>query len=293
MDRRNALKVSILGLATLTTLPLTSLAKSSPAKLSKMAALEHQFGGTLGVAVYDMETGKRSGYRADNRFLMCSTFKPLAVAAVLRRVDEGKESLDRRVVYRRESLLSYAPVTSLHATGEGMTVGELCQAAITVSDNTAGNLLLTSLGGPSGFNAFMRDIGDKVTRLDRVEPALNTVSPDGPLDTTSPNAMIQSVEKMLFGDVLAERPRKRLTDWLCDTTNGLSTIRAGLPKAWRAGDKPGRGSDGSTNDVAVVWPSGRKPLLIAAYYFNPSMEVKDRDNVLADVGRVIGHDFAV
>ncbi|MFC4529090.1 class A beta-lactamase [Dyella halodurans] len=292
MHRRNVLKGTALGLAALASLPLTSLAKTSPVKPSKIAALEHQFGGTLGVAVYDMETGGRSGYRADDRFLMCSTFKPLAVAAVLRRVDEGKEALDRRVIYGRESLLAHAPVTSLHATGEGMTVAELCQAAITVSDNTAGNLLLTSLGGPSGLNAFLRDIGDIVTRLDRVEPVLNTVSPDGPLDTTSPNAMLHDVEKTLFGEVLTRQSRELLTDWLCNTTNGLSMIRAGLPKAWRGGDKPGRGGDGSTNDVAVVWPTGRRPLLIAAYYFNPAMEVNDRDQVLADVGRVIGRDFA-
>jgi beta-lactamase class A len=293
MHRRNVLKGTALGLAALASLPLTSFAKSGPAKPSKIADLERQFGGTLGVAVYDMETGVRSGYRPDDRFLMCSTFKPLAVAAVLRRVDEGKETLDRRVKYGRESLLSYAPVTSLHATGEGMTVGELCEAAITVSDNTAGNLLLTSLGGPNGLNAFLRDIGDKVTRLDRAEPVLNTVSPDGPLDTTSPSAMIHDVEKMLFGDVLTKQSRELLADWLCNTKIGLKTIRAGLPKAWRAGDKPGRGGDGSTNDVAVVWPPGRKPLLIAAYYFNPAMEVNDRDKVLAEVGRVVGRDFAV
>jgi beta-lactamase class A len=292
VNRRNALKGSILGLAALATLPLTSLAKASPSKPSKIADLENQFGGTLGVAVCDMETGHRAGYQADNRFLMCSTFKLPAVAAVLRRVDEGKEKLDRRVIYGRESVLSYAPVTSLHADGEGMTVRELCQAAITVSDNTAGNLLLTSLGGPSGFNAFMREIGDKVTRLDRIEPALNTPSPDGLQDTTSPNAMLQGVEKTLFGDVLTSPSRKLLIDWLCTTKTGMNTIRAGFPEAWQAGDKTGRGSSGTTNDVAIIWPAGRKPLLIAAYYVNPDMNVNDRDKILAEVGRAVYRDVA-
>lgn len=249
-------------------------------------ALEHQRGGRLGVAILDTGNGQRITYRADERFLMCSTFKLLAASAVLARVDQGAEKLDRRVVFGKDVLLSYAPVTSLHAGGTGMTIAELCEAAITVSDNTAANLLLSSLGGPSAITAFVRRMGDDVTRLDRTEPELNVSSPGDIRDTTTPNAMLADLQGLLLGDVLSRPSREQLTTWLRATSTGKDTLRAGLPAGWTAGDKTGSGSHGERNDVAIVWPPNRKPLLIAAYYVNPDTDDAGRNRVLAEVGRI-------
>ena len=203
---------------------LSARAEPSPA----IAAIEGSIGGRVGVAAFDTGSGKRIEHRANERFSMCSTFKLLASAAVLHRVDRGKEQLDRRVRYSQSELLAYAPICEQHVQA-GMTVGELCAAAVEYSDNTAANLLLASLGGPTGFTHFARSLGDNVTRLDRNEPALNTAIPGDPRDTTSPSAMLADMRAVLLGTMLTPPSRKTLQDWLIANTTGAAKIRAGVP----------------------------------------------------------------
>ena len=204
--------------------------------LARLGEVEEKSGGRLGCAVLDTASGHRFAYRGTDRFPMCSTFKLLAVALVLRRVDRGEEQLERRIVYSREDVLSYAPVTSLHVQ-DGMTVEELCAAAITLSDNTAANLLLKSFGGPAGLNDFLRGIGDSITRLDRTEPTLNEAAPGDDRDTTTPSMMLEDMRRLLLGDVLKPDARGRLTHWLVDCKTGDTRLRGGLPPEWKAGDK--------------------------------------------------------
>ena len=286
MDRRSLLKGALLGATAAALQPRLSLAAHLPGKDDRLAALERQHGGRLGVAMLDTGNGDRIAHRADERFLMCSTFKWLAAAAVLARTDHATEKLDRRVVFGKDALLSYAPITSQHVGGQGMTVAELCEAAITLSDNTAANLLLTRLGGPTALTAFLRRLGDKVTRLDRMEPELNVSSPGDERDTTTPSAMLQDLQRLLLGDALSDMSREQLTAWLRKTVTGKDTLRAGLPVDWTIGDKTGSGAHGERNDVAIVWPPNRKPLLIAAYYVNPNTDDARRNHVLAEVGRI-------
>ena len=292
MDRRTLLKGTLLGAVALIR-PRLSLAANQASFENQLASLEHQHGGRLGVAIQDIEGGRRVSYRADERFLMCSTFKLIAVSAVLARIDGGAESLDRRITFGEEAVLSYAPITSHRVGGQGMTVAELCQAAITVSDNTAANLLLNSLGGPAAVTAFARRMGDRVTRLDRIEPELNVSSPGDLRDTTSPDAMVDNLRSILQGDVLSDASRAQMAAWLCASSTGKDTVRAGVPTDWRVGDKTGRGGHGETNDVAAIWPPQRKPLLVAAYYVNPDTDGAGQNRVLAEVGRIAAATIAV
>ena len=170
----------------------------------RLAEIEAREGGRLGVFVRDTGTGATIEHRADEPFPMCSTFKLLTAAAALKRVDEGAERLDRKIAYGPSDLLEYAPITKAHVAEGGMTVGDLCAAAIDWSDNTAGNLVLQSIGGPAGFTQFARSLGDEVTRLDRNEPTLNEATPGDPRDTTSSRAMAASMQKVLVGNVLSE-----------------------------------------------------------------------------------------
>lgn len=257
----------------------------SPDANSRLRALESLHGGRLGVSILDTGTGKRIGHRADERFPMCSTFKFLAAAHVLARVDRGEERLDRRIVYAKGDLVAYSPVTEKHVA-TGMTLAELCHATITLSDNTAGNLLLASFGGPAGLTAFARSLGDSVTRLDRWETELNEAIPGDPRDTTSPAAMLDDMRSLLLGDALSPASRKQLTDWLIATTTGDKRIRGSLPKEWRAGDKTGTSSNGVTNDIAIVWPPDRAPLLVTAYYAEYPQPQEARNAVIAEVGRI-------
>lgn len=252
----------------------------------RLAALERRHGGRLGVAMLDTGSGRRVIHRGDERFLLCSTFKALLVAAVLARVDRGEERLDRRVVFGPGAVLSYAPVTSRHAGGPGMRVDALCEAAITVSDNTAANLLLASLGGPAAVTRFVRGLGDPVTRLDRIEPALNLGSPGDRRDTTTPNAMLDTLRTLLLGNALEQSSRQRLAGWMRACSTGAAQLRAGIPAGWVVGDKTGSGRHGETNDVAVVWPPHRKPLLVTAYYADSPADLDTRKAVLAEVGNI-------
>nr|6TY6_A Chain A, Beta lactamase (GNCA4-2) [synthetic construct]6TY6_B Chain B, Beta lactamase (GNCA4-2) [synthetic construct]6TY6_C Chain C, Beta lactamase (GNCA4-2) [synthetic construct] len=252
----------------------------------QLAELEKRSGGRLGVAVLDTATGRRFGYRGDERFPMCSTFKALLAAAVLARVDQGKENLDRRITYGKEDLVDYSPVTEKHV-GDGMTVAELCEAAITYSDNTAANLLLEALGGPAALTAFLRSIGDNVTRLDRWEPELNTAAPGDPRDTTTPAAMAATLRTLLLGDVLSPASRQQLVDWLIANKTGDKRLRAGLPADDRVGDKTGTGEHGTTNDIAVVWPPNRAPIFLAVYLTESQVDADARDAVIAEVARLV------
>jgi beta-lactamase class A len=222
---------------------------------------------------------------------MCSTFKASAVAFVLQRCDRRAERLDRRIVFSERDILSYAPVTKLHVGGDGMPVADLCAAAITVSDNTAANLLLASFGGPAALTNFWRAIGDTVTRLDRTEPELNEGTPGDPRDTTSPAAMLENLRKFVLGDVLAPASREMFSKWLVANTTGNTRLRAGFPRNWVIGDKTGSGAHETSNDIAVIWPSSRKPFVVAAYLTQGPGSDDARNAILADVGRAVADEI--
>jgi beta-lactamase class A len=252
-----------------------------------LASIEKGVDGRLGVAVHDLETGLRAGHRANERFPMCSTFKLMLAAGILARVDRRDEALERRIVYGRDRLDEYAPVTRRHVGGNGMTVAELCDATVTMSDNTAANLLLDTIGGPGGFTAFMRQLGDTVTRLDRNEPSLNTAIPGDLRDTTTPTAMLGSMRKVLLGEALSPASRARLLAWSVGNRTGDARLRAGVPNDWRVADKTGTGERGTTNDIGMLWPQDRAPILVTVYLTETRAANHAREAAIAEVARTI------
>lgn len=270
---------------------LPALASESPSKAAlaavatEFARLEHEAGGRLGVDVYDTGNRTQFGYRADERFPMCSTFKLILAGAVLAQSMKVDGLLARRIAYSRHDLAGYSPVTEKHVGG-GMTVAQLCDATIRYSDNTAANLLLDLLGGPAAVTAFAKSIGDDVFRLDRRETELNTAIPGDVRDTSAPAAMGRSLRTLVLGDVLSHAQREQLEQWLRGNTTGEHRIRAGLPPGWTAADKTGSGSHGTTNDVALAWPPGRAPISIAVYYTQDDARAKWKDDVIASATRI-------
>lgn len=240
----------------------TTTAPPPPDVTARLAALEARFGGRLGVAALDTGDGRWVGHRADERFLLCSTVKVPVVAAVLRRSRADPGLLDRRLHWTRADLLSYAPATSA-APATGLTVAQLCEAALTVSDNTAANLLSAQVGGPPGVTALLRDVGDTVSRADRTEPTLNDVA--GDLDTTTPTAFARTLRALTLGDALPGPLRDRLVGAMAASTTGAAQIRAGVPAGWAVADKTGSGSAGESNDVALVRPPERAPLVVTVF----------------------------
>jgi beta-lactamase class A len=268
-------------------LAATSTPTAQPEFANRMAAIKARLSGRIGVGALDTGSGKRLVYRSEERFPMCSTFKFLAAAAVLKRVDEKQENLDRFISYGAKDILEYAPVTKAHLNDGGMTLGALCAAAIEQSDNTAGNLLLDAIGGPVGLTNFARAIGDKVTRLDRKEPELNTAGPGDERDTTTPAAMLADMFQLVLGNTLSPSSRHQLEQWLQANETGASMIRAGVPTSWIIGDKTGRGANGATNDIAIMRPPGRAPILLAIYSAGSTATANDRAAVLAEAAKIV------
>jgi beta-lactamase class A len=217
---------------------------------------------------------------------MCSTFKMLLAAAVLERVDAGKESLARRIPIPATGLLPHSPATQEHAGGS-MPILDLCAAIVTLSDNTAANLLLASIDGPAGITRFARSLGDTVTRLDRIEMALNEALPGDPRDTTAPAAMVANMQKLVLGNKLSAASGERLTAWLIANKTGDERLRAGLTGGWRVGDKTGSNGENTTNDIAIIWPPRQAPVLVAAYLTACAGPEAKRNAVLARVGRLV------
>ncbi|MBI1209982.1 MAG: class A beta-lactamase [Alphaproteobacteria bacterium] len=249
----------------------------------KISDIERRNGGRLGVSILDLQTQARFGHRENERFAMCSTFKFLAASCVLSRVDRGLEHLDRRIKYEAKDLVSYSPATKDHVA-DGLTMAEVCEAAVTLSDNTAGNLMLASFGGPSGWTAFVRSLGDDVSRLDRIEPYLNDWTPGDERDTTTPAAMADNLRKVVLGDVLSKASRDRITAWLVACKTGQQRLRAGFPSKWKVGDKTGSSRSGIANDIAVAWPPDRAPLIVACYFSGATIADGQRNAAIAEVG---------
>ena len=255
-------------------------------ELDQIRALEQRHGGRLGIAILDTGSQRLVEYRGGERFPLCSTAKLHAAAFVLARVDQRWEQLDRRVFYPKDYLVAYSPKSGEFAGDVGMTMGEVCEAALTLSDNTAGNLMLDSFGGPGALTEYLRSIGDAHTRLDRRETALNEGTPGDPRDTTTPLATLEVLRRAVLGDALSPASRGQLATWLMASTTGNERLRAGVPRDWRVGDKTGSGDYNITNDIAVIWPERRAPIVVAAYYTQAQASPKERNEVLAAVGRL-------
>lgn len=268
--------------------PTTSRTTSSPAPdlTSRFTEIERRYQGRLGVYVPASGATPAIAYRAEERFALCSTFKAPLVAAVLHQYPLSY--LDQRVTFSKADISSPSPVAEQHID-TGMTVGEMCDAAIRYSDNTAANLLLNRIGGPAGFTAYLRSLGDSTSRLDHAEPELNRDPPGDERDTTTPHAIAVTMQQLVLGDALPQDKRAMLTDWMARNTTGEKRIRAAFPADWKVSDKTGSGDYGRANDVAVVWSPAGTPHVIAIYtdIAGGGYDAQPSEAFVADAARVV------
>jgi beta-lactamase class A len=251
-----------------------------------VAAVEQASGGRLGLAVIDTGSGERFGWRAGERFPMCSTFKFALAATMLGRVEHKSETLDRRIPVVAGDIVSNSPFCEKRVGGSA-TVRELCHATITLSDNSAANLLLRTIGGPAGFTRRLRAFGDPVTRLDRWETDMGEAAPGDLRDTTTPQAMAGLAQRLVLGRALAPASRAQLTAWMKDTRTGATSLRAGLPRDWTLAWKTGAGGHGTDNLVGIAWPPRRAPLVVASYLTGSNLALEQSRPLHAQVGRAI------
>ncbi|OMI39350.1 class A beta-lactamase [Streptomyces sparsogenes] len=247
--------------------------------------LEREFGARLGVYAIDTGTGREVAYNDGERFAYNSTFKALACGVLLDKVSLG--GMDKKITYDRSVLLPNSPVTEKHVD-TGMTLAELCDATIRYSDNAAANLILKELGGPKALDAALEEMGDDVTRMDRPEPYLSRWVPGETRDTTTPRAFAKDLRAFVLGDALGKAERARLTTWLRTNKTGDTVIRAGVPKGWVVGDKTGTGSYyGARNDIAVVWPPHKAPIVMAILSHRTAKDAEPDDRLIAKAASVV------
>ncbi|WP_229373144.1 class A beta-lactamase [Umezawaea beigongshangensis] len=276
-----------------TTAPVSSsTATSAPVPAGNSAAdpaadfaeLERTFDARLGVYAIDTATGREVAHRDGERFAYASTHKALSAAAVLRR--NTLPEMEEVVRYTAADLVDYSPVTEKHVE-TGMTLREVADAAIRFSDNTAANLLFRELGGPAALGEALREIGDTTTHVDRLEPELNEALPGDVRDTSTPRALATSLRAVAVDDALPAEKREVLVDLMRRNTTGDKTIRAGVPDGWVVGDKTGSASYGTRNDIAVVWPPDRAPIVLAVLSSRATADAARDDVLLARATEVV------
>ncbi|MET7707462.1 class A beta-lactamase [Micromonospora sp. NPDC005413] len=255
-----------------------------PAAPQEFQRLEETFEARLGIYAVDTGTGRRVEYRADDRFAYASTWKALAAAEVLDETTDAE--LDRVVRYPAQDLVTHSPITGKHVA-EGMSLRALADAAVRYSDNTAGNLLLKHLGGPQGFEKELREVGDTVTDAARYETALNEAKPGDRRDTSTARALADDLRAYTVGDALEPADRDLLCGWLRGNTTGGALIRAGVPAGWVVGDKTGTGGYGTRNDIAVIWPPDRAPIVLAVLSSRGEKDASHDDALIAQAARVV------
>lgn len=240
----------------------------------------------IGAAIFDVDQQKLWHYNGDARFPLMSTFKVLACAKLLVDVEKGIQRFNTSTMITKSDLIYWSPITK-HMIGEKMSLKQACSATMTMSDNTAANIVLTGINGPKALTQFLRDIGDNVTRLDRIEPQLNQALKDDKRDTTSPSAMVKTLHTLLFGNVLTAPSKAQLTQWMIDNKVTGSLLRSVLPKPWSIADRSGAGGFGSRAIAAIVWSEKQTPLIIAIYLTQTEATKAERDKAIATIGETI------
>lgn len=287
MINRRTLLAAASGLAVWPT-----LADEAPPMLT---AYERETDGRIGLYAENLSTGARMAWRAEERFVMCSTFKASLAAFVLARIDRGQDQLENMIGFGPEDLLDYAPAArqnlAKNPANAAMSVADMCEAAVELSDNTCANLLLARVGGPAALTTFWRSMGDAVTRLDHNEPELNRSAPGDPNDTTTPAAMAGNLRRLLLGEILSQRSREYLTGWMLNCKTGNNRLRPGLPGNWRVADKTGNNGKDAAGDIAVTWPSSGGPTLVCAYTQGGSPTAPQLEAIFAEIGRMVGRQL--
>ncbi|WP_026700744.1 class A beta-lactamase [Salibacterium aidingense] len=255
-----------------------------PPMTDDFAELEDEFDAKLGVFALDTGTNETVTYRPDERFAYASTFKVLAVGALLQQ--KSIADLNQRITYTRDDLVNYNPITKKHVE-TGMTLKELCDAALRYSDNTAGNLIFEQLEGPGGLKKSLREIGDQVTNPERIEPELNEFKPGETQDTSTPKALADSLQAFTMGDVLPSEKRTMLIDWMKRNTTGDTLIRAGVPESWEVADKSGAASYGTRNDIAIIWPPEEDPIILAILSRRGKKDAEYNDELIAQAAEEV------
>ena len=276
----------------LCTLLLTSTSVLATTLNNSISAIEQRISGRIGVAVLDTKNKQTWAYNGNSHFPMMSTFKTLACAKMLRKSANGELDLSTSSLIKAEELIPWSPVTKTFVN-KNISVAKACEATMLTSDNTAANIVLQHIGGPQGVTSFLREIGDKVSQLDRIEPELNEAKVGDLRDTTTPIAIVSTLSRLLLGDVLLDTDKNQLRTWMQKNKVSDPLLRSILPQGWFIADRSGAGGNGSRGITAMLWNSGRQPLIISIYLTETELAMAMRNEIIVEIGKLIFKEYAV
>lgn len=275
-----------------TVLCLTSAMASATTLNDSISAIEQASSGRIGVAVLDTQNKQTWSYNGDSRFPMMSTFKTLACAKMLRASAKGELDSHATTLINADELIPWSPVTET-LVNNTITVEKACEATMLTSDNTAANIVLKHIGGPQGVTLFLRNLGDNVSQLDRIEPALNEAKVGDLRDTTTPKAMVSTLNTLLLGELLSDTDKAQLKTWMQDNKVSDPLLRSVLPQGWSIADRSGAGGNGSRGITAMIWRADRQPIMISIYLTETELSMAERNKVIVEVGKRIFTEFGV
>ncbi|EKF9795923.1 PSE family carbenicillin-hydrolyzing class A beta-lactamase [Vibrio cholerae] len=252
----------------------------------EIKGIESSLSARIGVAILDTQNGESWDYNGDQRFPLTSTFKTIACANLLYDAEHGKVNLNSTVEIKKADLVTYSPVLEKQV-GKPITLSDACFATMTTSDNTAANIVINAVGDPKSITDFLRQIGDKETRLDRVEPELNEGKLGDLRDTTTPNAITSTLNQLLFGSTLSEASQKKLESWMVNNQVTGNLLRSVLPVKWSIADRSGAGGFGARSITAIVWSEEIKPIIVSIYLAQTEASMAERNDAIVKIGRSI------
>lgn len=255
----------------------------------QLKKLEARYDARVGVSALDTESGESVDHRADERFGFASSLKVFAVAELLDRTTP--KELEKNVTWTQADVdeAGWTPVTEKHVD-DGLPLGDVAESALRVSDNLAMNIVFDEFGGPEALDDAMKKDGDSTTEVTDEEPELNDVEEGSTDNTTTPAAFTANLQGLLDAKRLSDDDRQVLFDWMSANETGDPLIRAGAPEGWVVRDKSGH-SDAIQNDIAVVTPPDRKPIVLSVMTETDDPESEDGPAIVAAVAEAVLTEF--
>ncbi|MDX2181898.1 MAG: class A beta-lactamase [Bryobacteraceae bacterium] len=257
--------------------------------------------GVVGATAIHLETGRRSSIRGAEPFPMASTVKVPIAVQLFGLIDEGKMTLTREIRLAASDLHPGSGVLTqlFKRPGVVLSVHNLLELMLLISDNSATDILLREVGGPAAVNARMAKLGIKGIRVDGSTQELilrwradrDAKFADDPKDTSTPDGMADLLVKLHRGKLLSKRSTDTLLDVMRRCQTGDARLKGILPPGTEVMHKTGT-IGGTVDDVGiVVLPEGRGHVAVAAFVKGPGAATSaQRERALAEIARA-AHDY--
>jgi beta-lactamase class A len=253
----------------------------------RLRLISSRAGGTVGVAVIHVETGRVVSIEGAKPLPLYSVFKlPLAVS-VLKNVEENRLLLEKKIRITPEDVVPGSQFNlDLWRKPVERSVRELLEVSIVRSDNTSSDKLLELVGGPAAVTARMRSMG--FANIDIHSSVHQYVAQRTNPNTGPAEDLAQLLAQLQAGNILRPPQLEVLLGFMGRAMTGEARLRGTLPKGTPVADKTGTGEAGSsTNDVGIITlPEGKGHLAMAVLISGSKLPAEEQEKLIAELARV-------